>query len=464
MIYGRRPDLIPPMITSAMYGQTAGSGTVVTQLVAEQAGTSHTFTVSPSLLQQPSPVAGLPNYLTIGFDTGASLITADGQVVDGSAINNSMRITFQVPATLKDPVFEDDKADCPSGPLVATPAGAGLMGSHSCFNPDGSFNPSIFCLQELFQAAGGTQAGTGWPGSTAAAAALVQNDPQTGTPSLDATVAYLNNQAQIALYGMDLNNVGVDYPTLKAASQLMVGRNPANPCDTVNASMGPHSVECLAYLWAASGCSPAGTLSPMDANANINQANVNTALQYGSVAGIQQFYQGITTTLNSSSDYDAQDQASLACYNTSIKQTVITGSNPPEVFQVQSPTGNYQVAQGDAAATCAIFGAQVATMAQMTQANQEGYETCTVGWVADSNTAQVSITSLADVQGCGNGLMGVLPWTSSSNLANVNCYGVKPVPGTENVLPFNSQQWSLNLLPGQNYTSGAPNPGVPVPS
>jgi len=461
MIYGRRPELIPPMIIAANYGPNGQTNVDVTPFVQQTASTGNSINITPGTLQVSSPIPGLPNYLTIVTDTGYEIVQVDGTTVGSQFINNSMQIVFQVPATLIDPVFEDDKADCPSGPLVHTSAGAGLMGSHSCYSPDGSFNPSVFCLQELFQAAGGTMAGKGYPGTAAAAATLVQPDPATGKPSLDATMTYLNNQAQIALYGTDLNNAAVSFATLSAASQFMFGRAPANPCDVPEASTGPQSPECLAYLWTSAGCSPAGQGAPIDANGNINQANVNNVANNSSAA-VQQQYQNIYNTATQSSDYDVQDQFSLLCFNTSVKQNVVQGSNPPEVFQVQAPTGGYQIAQADAAATCSIFGAQVATMAQLTAANQEGAEWCATGWVSDSNSASYPITTLANVQGCGSGQSPMVEtWTPPNNMANVNCFGVKPVAGTENVLPFNGQQWSFNLLPGQSYSSGAPNPGFP---
>ena len=462
MIYGRRPDLIPPMITGAQYGPNQNNTLDVSQLVQQQAGAGNSINVTPGTLQVSSPIPGMPNYLTIYQDNGGEIVQVDGTTIGSQFLNNSMRMVFQVPATLIDPPLEDDKFDCPSGPLVHTPIGAGLMGSHSCYNPDGSFNPSIFCLQELFNSAGGTMAGKGYPGTAAAAAALVQNDPTTGKPSLDATMTYLNNQAQIALYGMDMNNAAVSFATLSAASIFMFGRAPANPCDVPEAATGPQSPECLAYLWTSAGCSPAGQLAPMDANGNVNQANVNKVMPYGSAAAIQQQYQNVYNTATQSSDYDVQDEFSLLCFNTSVKQNVVQGSSPPEVFQVQSPSGTYQVAQADAAATCSIFGAQVATMAQLTQANQAGAEWCSSGWVSDSNNPSYPITTLANVMGCGSGQSPAIEsWTPPSNLANVNCFGVKPVPGTENVLPFNSINWSFNLLPGQSYASGAPNPGFP---
>ena len=455
MIYGRRPDIIPPMIINALYGQQPNGGSTVTALVQAEAGTSHSFTVSPDILNLPPAVAGIPNYLTISFDTGASLITTDGQTVSDSAINNSMQMVFTVPATLIEPIFDDDKIECPTGPLVVTSKGAGLMSSHSCYNADGSFNPSVFCLQELFTSAGGTPSGYGWPGSTSAVAvSIVQNDPQTGKPSLDATMAYLNNQSQIALYGMDLNNASVDFPTMRAASLLMFGYAPANPCDVPEAATGPLSPECLSYLWTGAGCSPAGQLAPVDANGNVNQANVSRAIPYGSSTAVQQQYQEVYNIATQSSDYDLQNEFSLACFNVGTKQNVVQGPSPPEVFQVQAPTGGYQIAQQDAAATCAIFGAQVATMAQLTQANQAGAEWCASGWVSDSSQPYYPITTLANVSGCGSGQSPVLEtWMPPGNLANVNCYGVKPVPGTENVYPFNSTSWSFNLLPGQSYAS-----------
>lgn len=460
MMYGRRPDIIPPMITGAQYGPSQNNTMDVAQLVQQQAGAGNSINVTPGTLQVSSPIPGMPNYLTIYQDTGGEIVQVDGTTIGAQFLNNSMQMAFQVPATLIDPIFEDDKFDCPSGPLVHTPTGAGLMGSHSCYNPDGSFNPSVFCLQELFGAAGGTPQGKGYPGTAAAAAALLRYD-ETEKPSLDLTMTYLNNQAQIALYGTDSNNAAVSFATLTAASQFMFGYTPANPCDVPEAATGPQSPECLAYLWASSGCSPAGQLAPMDANGNINQGNINRVTPYGSAAAIQQQYQDVYEIATQSSDYDLQNEFSLLCFNTSTKQNVVQGVSPPEVFQVTAPTGGYQIAQADAAATCSIFGAQVATTAQLTQANQEGAEWCSSGWLSDSNNPSYPITTLANVTGCGNGSSGVLPYMPPNNLANVNCYGVKPVPGTDNVIPFNSQSWSLNILPGQGYASGAQNPGFP---
>ena len=461
MMYGRRPDIIPPMILSAAYGPSQNNTVDVSDYVKQIAGSGKDLVIQPNVIPVAGPIPGAQNYLWITVDKGAAVIAADSQTLLGATLNNTMQMLFQVPATLIDPIFEEDKADCPTGPLVTTAIGAGLMGSHSCYNPDGTFNPSVFCLQELFGAAGGTEAGTGWP--TAAGAPWVQNDPTTGKPSLDLTTTFLNNQAQIALYGIDLNNVGVDYPTLQAASQFIMGRDPANPCDTVNASSGPHSTECLNYLWTQSGCTPAGQGAPVDGNGNVNQNNVTSVAKAGSVLGIQAYYNEIYGNAQgtlSQNDYDLQDAASLLCFNTSVKQKVVLGSNPPEVFQVQSPLGTYAIAQADAVANCAIFSAQVASTAQLQQANLMGAEWCSTGWVSDDPNPKFPITSLAGIAGCGSGSPGISTW-NPGGVANANCYGVKPVAGTENVAPFNSQQWSANILPGQAYAATTPSSSVP---
>ena len=460
MFYGRRPDVIAPRITSAKYGPTQDTALDVTTAVQAQAGAGASINVTAGTLQVQSPVPGQSNYLWINMDKGSSIITPDGGTVSAASINNKVTYTFQVPATLVDPVFADDKLDCPSGPLVFTEVGAGLMGSHSCFTATGGFNPTVYCLQELFAAAGGTQVGSGWPRDASGAAALVQNDSK-GVPSLDATVAYLNTQAQIALYGMDMNNNGVDFATLKAASQFIFGRSPANPCDTAEASTGPHSVECLSYLWGQSGCLVAGSLAPMDGAGNINQGNVTNWNNFGSVTAIQGLMNATNAFSQDSSDFDQQYKAAQECQGVDITQKVVAGSNPPEVFQVQAPSGIYQIAQADAAASCSIFGAQVATLAQLTAANQAGAEWCSTGWVSDSSDPKYPITSLAGVVGCGAGTPAVE--TYNPGVGNANCYGVKPVAGTQNVIPFNSQQWSMNILPGQAYAATAPPSSVPVP-
>jgi len=115
---------------------------------------------------------------------------------------------------------------------------------------------------------------------------------------------------------------------------------------------------------------------------------------------------------------------------------------PSQVFAV-GPGYNYTLDQ--APQICAKYGAQVATTAQLQDAQNHGADWCFTGWVSDSNNAMYPITT-STMGGCGNGRSGVMTWTPGNNNAGVNCYGPKPgindYPNT--ILPFNQSVWNQN--------------------
>jgi hypothetical protein len=130
-------------------------------------------------------------------------------------------------------------------------------------------------------------------------------------------------------------------------------------------------------------------------------------------------------------------------------ETTLGGKN--EVFYVgggfpYASDTNYTKAA--AASVCARYGAQVATMAQLTAAQQNKADWCASGWVADNAAAVYPITTTLR-PGCGSGTTGVKSYTHSTNLAGVNCFGPRPPNGTPLVLPFNATSWDdkLNTAP-----------------
>lgn len=344
--YERRDDLVPGSVVSAYYGNTSpdqpgASGTYVTDWVKQAAGSGQAFTVSNDYFGG-DPDQNVFKHVWITLDNGQSVIAGEGQQVTPDQISNVMTMTFQMPATLVDPIFSDDMADCPTGPLVLTETGAALMGSHSCFGAGGAFNPSQYCMQELFQAAGGTQQGTDWPNSDTKAAALAVNG------SLDDTMAALNSRADIALYGRDAAGNPVDYPTLVDASMRMTGRSPHNPCDTPNAATGPHTADCLDYLWRTAGttqydsanldanqipygfCAAAGTSAPLNADGSPNVTTMGAANAQGSVTAVRQYYQNIyNQASNTSLSFSDQQAAVAACYNAQINVPPASPSECP---------------------------------------------------------------------------------------------------------------------------------------
>lgn len=487
MWFIRRDEVVNPIITSAWYGVTQnpadGQGVDVTPYVRQLAGQGQTITVMPESLSVSDPAFGTQKHLWITQDNGVVQSAVDGQSFDPSRTTSTVTFSVTVPATLIDPPFSDDLADCPSGPIVLTEIGAGLFGSHSCFKADGSFNPTQYCLQELFQSAGGSQQGSLWPGSDAAVAALMNAVAGAvgKTPTavgLDDVTTWLNNQASIANYGRDSAGTDPGFDAYKSACQAMLGFVPLNPCQGPTATTGPHTPECLDYLYRTSGnasldgvavdpvtlpyayCTQGGSVAPLNPDGSVNQGNITLANQYGAIANVRAFYQGIYNQSRDSSDFAQQAAALKQCTGAALEAPVTPpdacpppasdewqcmGPNEwkvPEVFQV-SVAG----VQSDATATCAKYGAQVATTAQVAQAQQQSADWCSAGWVADGSTPVFPI-STSTQSGCGNGSTGVIQSMPPSGQAGVNCYGVKPAQGTaSDVLPFNQSMWSTPMNP-----------------
>lgn len=494
MWYARKDAVVPGISMNAWYGTTLpsatspGIGVDVTDLVKWGVGNNMDLAVSASALNVTDPAPGLQKYIWVTQDNGSVQTGTDGQVLDKSRFYNGMMMNFQVPATLVDPLFAQDLAACPSGPMVFTEIGAGLMGSHSCFKPDGSFNPSLYCIQELFTSAGGTSQGTIYPTTDAQAKALALNDA-SGNPSLDATVAAFNNGVNIATYGVDVNGAPKEFDTIKAAALQYLGVVMNNPCDGPTSGTGPHTTDCLDYLWRTARnpemdgsstdpskipyltCSQKGTSAPLNADGSVNQANITAANQQGGIASVRSYYQGIYNQ-TTSSDFPTQSLGMSQCYGATLNQPTPSASdcplpNPnewqcfgptklkqPEVFYVNP--GGYATTQADAPALCASYGATVASTAQLNTAYQQGGEWCGAGWVNDNSTSALYPMQTANGE-CGNGV-GVMQYDIKSlpktgdgvPMAGVNCYGKKPPAGTANVNACNTSNgvwYNPNSLP-----------------
>jgi len=109
-------------------------------------------------------------------------------------------------------------------------------------------------------------------------------------------------------------------------------------------------------------------------------------------------------------------------------------TTPPTVFAVQKGR-RYNITKDEAPLICARNGGVVATIAQLTQAQQNGAQWCSAGWVSDDSIARYPMNSA--ITGCGR--IGINTFSVPSNGgADVNCFGVRPsVPFTGDViLPF----------------------------
>ena len=388
----------------------------------------------------------------------------------------------------------EDKMACPTGPIILTEIGAGIMSAESCFAADGSFNPSLYCMQRLFQAAGGTTKGTLYPTTEDQARALAKHDA-AGVLSMDATMEFLNTQSNLAIYGIDTTGVSQSFDVIKPAALSMLGVTMNNPCDGVV----PYSGECLDYLWRSPNastastasnapylyCSNKGSSAPLNLDGTVNTNNVNAANQNGSLTNIRSYFQNIFNRTQDSSDFDEQSRAMKSCFGVSLaaqpapNNTDCPAPNPdewqcfgptklrkPEVFYVSGSVthdsndlymSGYSITHSDASDTCDAFGAQVASEAQLTDAQQQGAQWCGAGWVSDTST-RVKWPMQVPRVGCGNspGIIeaditeaGWLPRTNGNVMAGVNCFGRKPPVGTGQIAPFSpgGSWYSPNSLP-----------------
>lgn len=333
MWFQRRNDVIPPAIVGAWYGTAppsktnSGAGTDVTDAVKELAGNNSTIAINKLPKGDPAST----NILWIMKDNGSILQANGSNSIDKKKTTSNVALNVTIPATLTGPFYDVDADSCAAGPMIFTEVGAGLMGSNSCFDVKGKFNPSVRCVSQLFIGAGGTTQGKLYPSTKEAALKLVVNGPG-GQPSLDATVTSLNDKGNIAIYGVDSEGAPVDFEVQKKNAMDMLGITITNPCEGPNAESGPHSAECLNYLWKTSGggantsrpgdlpyeyCTSNGQAAPV-INGKINSANIQVANDLGGITSVRKYYNDIYNRSQDSSDFDAQAEAIRMCYGASM--------------------------------------------------------------------------------------------------------------------------------------------------
>jgi hypothetical protein len=480
MWYQRQGNAVPASVVNAKYGSPANT-VDATQQIAAVAGTGAGAIVSQGvnymnigLSADPDP--SVQKNLFLAQDNGNTLVYHDNSQVDPSKIQNTVTIYFTVPATLADPTGPTDMADCPTGPIITTTTGLGLFGAHSCYKPDGTANLTTGCLTELYQGAGGQQAGKLNPASnTAPLLAAVSAANAGSTPStvtIDMITNYLGAQNDIVTYQADPYGNPVPFAAYQAAAQNLLGRTPGNPCDTPTAATGPHTAECLDYLWRTSGnigaeptlpnddptqlpyqyCTAAGTSAPLT-----NPAAAATANQQGGMSQVRAYYNSLYTAATQPSTAATPDQinaAMQACMGTNYTPPPPKPFDQcaPEVF-TYCPGGGYTLGSvEEARAVCSNVGAVLATYAQVQEAQGFGADACKCGWIDDGRAVYPMNQILDQYQG-GCGTVGVndcgtIPW--SGGKACAMCYGVKP---TKDALPTGTSGTDFMAF-GNNFTQG----------
>jgi hypothetical protein len=180
--------------------------------------------------------------------------------------SGSMNLRGNLPFTFVS-VSEADAAGCDNGPYITQAASANFLASDVCYSGNGTA-PSLACLQQKFIQIGGTQQGTGYPTSEAAAATLLQTIGASDLPTIS---TYLYNMAIKASTGRDTNGNQLALADWNTASVFMTGTQITNPC---SATTTPLSQQCLQYLYqnggAGSSIGPTYTLGQQYASGTPN--------------------------------------------------------------------------------------------------------------------------------------------------------------------------------------------------
>ena len=182
---------------------------------------------------------------------------------------------------------------------------------------------------------------------------------------------------------------------------------------------GPYTLDCLRKAFLQAGGQHTGTKCPSKTTLKFwnSQATwLDVKKEIATLAARAQ-----------SSDRRIQERAAMEFYGIKLEEKLLK-----EVYQI----GQYNTKQSDAEAKCRSHNGTLASYAQLSEAQINGADWCSTGWVSDKDRPQYPITTSTG-QGCGNGSTGIMEYLPPSNMAAVNCYGVKPVQGAHNILPFN---------------------------
>ena len=422
---------------------------------------------------------------------------------------SSMNLAAMMPFSFIN-AFDGDSLACENGPIITLAESATFLESDPCYgkaNSPGAYK--LECLQSRWMELGGTAEGTGYPWDANKANQL-QHGPNGEALDIDTIVDILAVKALQAQTGNDANGNALSIPDWNAVSMYMTGVPINTPCDGPNNQAGPLSKACLAYLYTNQGINsrvgstytqnagrvastkegfmdtdgehflgeqfkePTAVIVPKDVMVqssgftNERFEDVPNTFNYpgtsldpstpsglalgqslGGVNAVKQKYDEINRLANDNTKTNMERSDALSkAYGVSLSppSSNLT-QGEPQVFAVGQDVG-YAYGREQAADICAEFGAQVATTAQLDEAQKMGADWCFSAWVNDATTGKWPISTRA-IGGCGD-RVGIIEWTHPSGKAGVNCYGSKPDindPKAKRILPFNEQMWDQPTEP-----------------
>jgi hypothetical protein len=299
-----------------------------------------------------------------------SKILTDTQWLWGAGGGRRLALDMRVPGTFLDPVYSEDKAIVPSGPLIAQKSTFELLRAGPCMKPDqkpGKY--SLTCLKTLLLGAGGD------PYRGTLARDGLEKLNKIGDGSAETISKYLSDLFTLATRGKTEGGMKASITEINDAAMKMFGFEIVSPCEDIlenergeiglTPKMGGVDADCLDYLWTNTGndrdrgnedksrnttlkntytsifnrysglrtnegtkaeveaapfaaCQRSGTLAPKDSKGAMKAAAVLEANKLGSIPAIQDFYNSIHKTANYmgkvEGSKEAHEAALLQCY------------------------------------------------------------------------------------------------------------------------------------------------------
>jgi hypothetical protein len=289
-----------------------------------------------------SKAPGIPGYLFWFWAKDKQLATVEFTVV--------------IPATLRDPTSEEDIVNCPIGPLVSTKEGMIRLNSGACEKlvdgkPQGPGTFTEKCIQSLFIASGCTKEGKAYPVDSTKFDKLTKDDTTGDNLEIDTIINNLYDIHSVAVTGANANGDTFEDRTIEKYNADCFGKLMKDPCDTPFKDVGPHTPQCLDYLFRNAGaanekvggtytgvksrssgtntseknpvmyCQRAGSMAPMGKNGKYNFDAITTANSKGGISAVKEFYRKIHYDANYNRDVEPQKKALKECYGVDI--------NPP---------------------------------------------------------------------------------------------------------------------------------------
>ena len=258
-----------------------------------------------------------------------------------------------MPVSFLEATFPEDSNLCPIGPLVATQEADARLRMGACNKlinglEQGPGSYTDECIKSLFIESGCKKEGHGFPNS--------QDKIDALSFSLDSNNNRVQNSAEDIVNNVQSQNQladteyspGVDLKKLQDANMYCYGKFEFNPCKGPMESTGPHSPQCLDFLFRNAGknvsgvgptyhqssnrtsgtdrtpqkpiqyCQRKGKMAPIKDNGSINTSAVMKANSMGSIENIRNYYDTIHKNANYSLLKNDQYRAMSDCYGISV--------------------------------------------------------------------------------------------------------------------------------------------------